>query len=175
MLAAVADDARAAGSRLLFSSIGGSAFVPGAGRRLLFALAGASVRSAPGTSFRFSGRPAHLTVGAGVFMNQGVFVEANAPVVIGDGCLLGMDSMIVTSNHPLDDDGRISPQGEGSPVSIGKRVWIGARAVLLPGSVVESDCVIAAGAVVRGHCAAHGLYAGVPARRIRELPRPVAA
>jgi len=35
--------------------------------------------------------------------------------------------------------------------------------------------IIAAGAVVRGHCAAHGLYAGVPARRVRELPRPAPA
>ena len=175
VLAAIADDTRAAGSQLLFSTVGGSALVPGAGRRLLYSLAGASVRSAPGTRFRFSGRPANLTVGADVFMNQGVFIEAHAPVVIGDGCLLGMDSMIVTTNHPVDSSGRISPRGEGVPVSIGERVWIGARAVVLPGSVVESDSIIAAGAVVRGHCAAHGLYAGVPARRVRELPRPVSA
>jgi len=175
LLAELVDDARVAGSQLVFSTVGGSALVPRAGRRLLYSLAGARVASAPGTRFRFAGKPGNLTVGTDVFMNQGVFVEATAPVSIGDGCLLGMDSMVVTSHHPVDPEGRISPHGEGVPVSIGERVWIGARAVVLPGSVVESDCVIAAGAVVRGHCTAHGLYAGVPARRIKELPRPASA
>jgi len=172
VLAAVVDDARAAGGQLVFSGLGGSALVPGAGRRLLYSLLGADVRSAPGTRFRFAGKPAHLTLGAGVFMNQGVLVEAHAPVAIGDGCLLGMDVVVVTSNHRVDAAGRISPVAENLPVTIGERVWIGARAVVLPGSVVESDVVIAAGAVVRGRCTSHGLYAGVPARRVRELPRP---
>jgi maltose O-acetyltransferase len=149
--------------------------VPAAGRRLLCSLAGAGVQSAPGTRFRFAGRPSHLTVGAGVHTNQGVFVEAHAPVVVGDGCPSGMDSRVVTSNHRVDVSGRIDPQAEGLPVSVGERVRVGARAVVLPGSVVEADCVIAAGAVVRGHCTSHGLYAGVPARRVRELPRPATA
>jgi maltose O-acetyltransferase len=35
--------------------------------------------------------------------------------------------------------------------------------------------VVAAGAVVTGHLESHGVYAGVPARRIRELARPTAA
>jgi len=119
VLAAVADDLRAARSQLLYSTVGGSALLPGAGRRLLFAFAGAHVRSAPGTGFRFSGRPSNLTVGADVYMNQGVFIEAHAPVVIGDGCLLGMDAMIVTNNHPVDPAGRISPQGEAVAVAGG--------------------------------------------------------
>jgi len=173
LVAALADDARVAGSQVVFSTLGGSALVPRSARRLLYSLAGAEVRSAPGVRFRFAGKPHHLTVGADVFMNQGVFIEATAPVGIGDGCLLGMDSMIVTSHHSVDAAGRIAPNGEGVAVSIGERVWIGARAVILPGSVVESDSVIAAGAVVRGHCAAHSLYAGVPARRVKDLRREI--
>jgi acetyltransferase-like isoleucine patch superfamily enzyme len=43
--------------------------------------------------------------------------------------------------------------------------------VIMPGVSIERGVVIAAGAVVTRSCAAHGLYAGVPARRIRELPR----
>jgi acetyltransferase-like isoleucine patch superfamily enzyme len=42
---------------------------------------------------------------------------------------------------------------------------------VLPGAVVESGCVVAAGAVVTGHCLADGVYAGVPARRLRDVHR----
>ena len=134
----------------------------------MYTAGGARVQSAPGPDFTFSGQPSHLTLGRGIFMNQGVFIDAAAPVDIGERVLLGMEAMIITSHHEIRD-GAIDPLGTGVPVRIGDRVWIGARALVLPGTVIEPDVVIAAGAVVRGHCAAHGLYAGVPARRIREL------
>ena len=40
---------------------------------------------------------------------------------------------------------------------------------VLPGVTVGAGCVVAAGAVVRESCDAHGLYAGVPAVRVRDL------
>jgi acetyltransferase-like isoleucine patch superfamily enzyme len=39
--------------------------------------------------------------------------------------------------------------------------------MLLPGVVLGDDVVVAAGAVVNRDCVAGGLYAGVPARRVR--------
>ncbi len=138
-------------------------------RRLIYSAAGASVLSAPGVKLIYAGRPSNLTVGRGVYMNRGVFIEAIAPVSVGHECSLGMEAMILTSHHPIDRSGRWQKLAEGHPVSIGDRVWIGARAVILPGATIDSDVVIAAAAVVTGHCRSHGLYAGVPARRIREL------
>jgi len=56
-------------------------------------------------------------------------------------------------------------------ISVGDRSLIGMKAVLLAGSKVGSDCIVAAGSVVKenfevpdGH-----LVAGVPARVVREL------
>jgi maltose O-acetyltransferase len=40
---------------------------------------------------------------------------------------------------------------------------------VLPGVTVGDGCVIAAGAVVNADCQPDGLYAGVPARRVRDL------
>ncbi|WP_447643573.1 acyltransferase [Nocardioides zeae] len=54
-------------------------------------------------------------------------------------------------------------------MEIGNGAWIGARALILPGVSVSEGCVIAAGAVVNRNTEPHGLYAGVPARRIRDL------
>jgi maltose O-acetyltransferase len=165
-------DLRLAGRHQLFSRFAGSPWLPGTLRKLVFTLAGASLNSSPGPAFVFLGSPRNLVVGSGVYFNVRVFVEANGPVRIGDDCALGMEAMILTSHHPLDQEGHWATEAEPRPVVIGDRVWIGARAVLLPGATIESDVVIAAGAVVAGHCRSHGVYAGVPARRIRSYREP---
>ena len=46
---------------------------------------------------------------------------------------------------------------------------IGANSTILPGSIIEKGCVIAAGSVVKGTCKTNRLYAGVPAKEIRQL------
>jgi maltose O-acetyltransferase len=163
------EDLRWAWGHQVFSAIGGAVWMPRTGRRLIYQAAGASMHSAPGARFVFAGQPCNLTVGCRTYMNTGVFVEAIAPVRIGDDCALGMEVMVLTSHHPVDQNGSWDPVAHGRPVTIGDRVWIGARALLLPGASVESDVVIAAGAVVSGHCRSRGLYAGVPARRVRSF------
>lgn len=152
----------------LFSSVGGSPWLPRDCRRRLYNLAGASMKSPPGMMFKLAGKAANLTVGSLVYMNRGVFIEANAPVTVDDYSGFGMEAMVLTSHHPMTH-GRIQPEAVGRPVKIGKRVWVGARAVILPGAVIDDDVVIAAGAVVAGTCESYGVYAGVPARRIRDF------
>ena len=58
------------------------------------------------------------------------------------------------------------------------RVWVNgalvgadqpAVAALDHGVTVGDGCVLAAGAVVTGDCEPDGLYAGVPARRVKDL------
>lgn len=55
------------------------------------------------------------------------------------------------------------------PIKIGGGCWIGARAVILPGVTVGNGCIIGAGAVVAKDCEPDGMYAGVPAKRVRDL------
>ena len=109
------------------------------------------------------------TIGTGVFCNKHVSIEAVAPVTIGDDTAIGMQVLIVTSHHGIDAAGDWDRTASGRAVAIGQRVWIGARTMVLPGAVIEDDVVVAAGAVVAGHLRSGGLYAGVPARRIRDL------
>jgi sugar O-acyltransferase (sialic acid O-acetyltransferase NeuD family) len=57
-------------------------------------------------------------------------------------------------------------------VRIGARAWIGAGVVVNQGTSalplsIGDDAVIGSGAVVVADCDAHGVYAGVPARRLR--------
>lgn len=162
------EDATSAVEHIVFSRLLGSVLLPRTARRLLLRAAGARAGSGPGGGFRLVGRPGDLTIGTSVYMNRGVFVEAVAPVSIGSDSALGMEVMIVTSHHELSPTGAWDSRASGRPVTIGERVWVGARAVILPGAVIEDDVVVAAGAVVTGRLSSHGVYAGVPARRIRD-------
>ena len=174
-LARLAEDVRSAGDHLLLTTLGGSVLLPGTVRRLIYAAAGADARSAPGAGFVHGGDPRNLRIGSGVYMNWGVHVESLGQVTIGDGVAIGMGVMIVTSHHEVDEHGRWAPTAVGRPITIGDRVWLGARVLVLPGAVIEPDVVVAAGAVVTGRLESHGLYAGVPARRIRTYePLPTA-
>ena len=101
--------------------------------------------------------------------NHGVFFDLAAPTTIGQRCDIGFAVMFITSSHVLADRGRRAGAPAPAPISVGDGVWIGARVTLLPGTQIGEGCVIAAGAVVRGVCEPGGLYAGVPARRVREL------
>lgn len=163
-------DARRAAEHTVFTSVLGSVFLPRVGRRILLTAGGARVQSATGTRFTLTGSPRNLHIGDCVYFNDQITIEAIAPVSIGAGSAIGMQVLIVTSHHPIDEvDGSWSDVAQGRPVTIGERVWIGARAMILPGAVIEDDVVVAAGAVVSGRLSSHGVYAGVPAKRIREL------
>ena len=82
--------------------------------------------------------------------------------------------MIVNHGAVVDHDVQVGDFSHVAPlaalsgnVRIGARVLVGAGAQVLPGVRVADDVVIGAGSVVRAHLAEPGVYAGVPARRIR--------
>jgi acetyltransferase-like isoleucine patch superfamily enzyme len=116
----------------------------------------------------FAGRD--IVIGAGTFVNYRCFFDGSAPIRIGKKCGIGMEVLFCTSTHIMgpatERAGRVNPQ----PITVGDGCWIGARSVILPGVTIGDGCVIAAGTVVNKDCAANGMYAGVPARRTKELP-----
>ncbi|MER7796454.1 acyltransferase [Microbacterium sp. NPDC096154] len=118
----------------------------------------------------FLGARRGLRVGPNTFINYGCFFDLSAPTHVGARCDIGYEVMFITSTHRLGDGLRRAGAGESVGITIGDGVWIGARVTVLPGVKVGRGCVIAAGAVVTTDCEPDGLYAGVPARRVRDLP-----
>lgn len=51
---------------------------------------------------------------------------------------------------------------------IGRDCWIGAYAIIKCGVIVADGCIIAAGAIVTKDTEPYGIYAGVPAKRVKE-------
>jgi sugar O-acyltransferase (sialic acid O-acetyltransferase NeuD family) len=104
-------------------------------------------------------------------LGPGCFVAAQA--VVAPGARLGT-AVIVNHGAVVDHDvtvgdfSHVAPLAAlGGGVQVGRRVLVGSGARILPGVRVGDDVVIGAGAVVVDHLAEPGVYAGVPARRVK--------
>lgn len=130
-----------------------------------------SVNARANQGFRLK-NPKELKVGSNSFFNDRCVVfNEYASVTIGSFCAIATEVMLCTTTHVIGGEGcRASDQVIGIPIIIEDGCWIGARSTILPGVVIKKGCIIAAGSVVTKDCEPNGLYAGVPAKRIKDLP-----
>ena len=93
-------------------------------------------------------------------------------VTIGSNTLIAGGTHIYDSDfHSLDPATRIEgdDQAETSPVSIGNQCWIGSRCLILRGVTIGDQAVIGAGSVVTNNVPPRQVWAGNPAKFIKEL------
>jgi maltose O-acetyltransferase len=110
-----------------------------------------------------------VAIGADTWVNHRCYFDTRGRIEIGRHCDLGMEVMFCSSSHEVGPPDKRAGTYFHAPIVVEDGVWIGTRATILPGVTIGRGCVIAAGAVVRDDCAPDGLYAGVPARRVRSL------
>jgi acetyltransferase-like isoleucine patch superfamily enzyme len=152
------------------NSLLASVVLPVALRVRLLRLFGMSI--APGAQVRgqcYVLAPENVTLGAGSFVNTRCYLESHDQIVIGARTELAMEVLLCTSSHRIGDRAARGGPSFTAPIEIGSGCWLGARSTVLPGVRIGDGCVIAAGALVVSDCEADGVYAGVPARRVREL------
>ncbi len=108
-------------------------------------------------------------MGRRVHIASGCFIEvSHGGLTIGDDVLVGPNCAILTSKYVYDRlDVPLHIQGHTSDgVVIGRNVWIGANAVVLDGTQVGDNTIVAAGAVVSGRIPPNAIVQGNPARVI---------
>lgn len=115
----------------------------------------------------------HIRIGSNCYIGDGVYFDLANEVILDDNAILSGGVSILT--HA---DCNRSPvlveqfPRECLPVHIKTGAWIGFGATILAGSVIEKNAVVGAQSLVNGRVEAHSLYAGAPARKIRELNSP---
>jgi maltose O-acetyltransferase len=112
---------------------------------------------------------ANIGLGDWCVINSHCYIDNRDRVELGARSGLAHGVMIFTSTHEMGDAEKRYGAYRTEPVSIGAGTWVGARATILPGVTVAPGCIIAAGAVVTRDTEPNGLYAGVPAKRKRDL------
>ena len=80
-----------------------------------------------------------------------------------------MNCSFITSTHVIGDETMRASEGISKPITIGNGCWIGSNSTVLPGVNIGNGTIIAAGSVVVHDCEENSLYAGVPAKKIKQL------
>lgn len=90
-------------------------------------------------------------------------------VFIGDNVGIAYRCQFLTTNHDYTDSNKRTGKVTGADIVIEDGCWIGS--IILPGVTVKRGGIVAAGSVVTADCEENCLYAGVPARKIKNLNR----
>lgn len=111
-----------------------------------------------------------VRIGNGCVIGRGSHIVAHYSIVIGDDVFTGPNVYITDQNHGYaDPDIPIGRQWPiNAAVTIGPGSWLGAGAIVLPGTSIGRNVVVAAGSVVRGQVPDLCVVAGVPARVVRQ-------
>ena len=108
-------------------------------------------------------------IGAGSFLNHGVYLMDGAPITLGRNCFLGPSCGLYTANHPLNAVQRAQGLERALPITMGDDVWLGGNVVILPGVTIGSGSVIGAGSVVTHDIPPGVVAAGNPCRVLRPI------
>ncbi len=114
--------------------------------------------------------PESLVIGNDVVINAEVYlVSSESKITIGDGCLIAPRCFIQTMNHYYENKKIfINKQGvQHAPIIIGADCWLGYNSVILSGVNIQRGCVIGASSVVTKNTESYSVYAGVPAKKIK--------
>lgn len=90
-------------------------------------------------------------------------------ITIGEDCMFSHRIEIRNGDsHAIFSQKSNLRINESKNVMIGNHVWLGADSKVLKGSIIEDEVIIAAGAIVVGITDKNSIYAGIPAKKIKE-------
>lgn len=112
-------------------------------------------------------RDAKVEIGSG-YINNGSEIECFSSIKIGKGCEIGRNVTIRDGDSKVIRDGGGFIVNMPSPIVINDNVWIGDGAKILKGVNIGRGAIIAAGSIVTTNCDEYAVYAGVPAKKIKE-------
>ncbi|MBB3108540.1 maltose O-acetyltransferase [Paenibacillus phyllosphaerae] len=110
-----------------------------------------------------------ISIGRGTLINNDCYFESYENIIIGKYVSIAPQVMICASTHEIGLEHKRAGKAIGQKVIIEDGCWIGTRVVILPGVKIGMGCIIAAGAVVTKDCEPNGIYAGVPAKRLKDI------
>lgn len=108
----------------------------------------------------------NLTVGRDCYIGTGVLIDLAGTIRIADGAVISTRSIILSHDDPGSSHNsplcKYFPPEKRTTV-VGKYCWLGAGSIVLAGTEIGEQCVVAAGSVAKGTLRPLSVYAGQPA------------
>ncbi|MDB5138666.1 MAG: galactoside O-acetyltransferase [Mucilaginibacter sp.] len=109
-----------------------------------------------------------LKIGENVFIGQGCEFNITLRMSIGNDCLIASNTTFVDAGRELNSNFNINKQPVIiKEITIEENVWIGTHCVILQGVTIGRGSVIGAGSVVNKPIPEYQIWAGCPARFIK--------
>jgi putative colanic acid biosynthesis acetyltransferase WcaF len=135
-------------------------------RRILLRAFGASVGKGvsvkPGVRIKF---PWRLKLGDYAWLGESVWIDNLSEVTIDSHTCLSQGAYLCTGSHDWTDR---KFKLITKPIIVEHGCWIGANVSIAPGAILGTGSVITMGSVASGKLKPWTVYAGVPAKAIRQ-------
>ena len=122
------------------------------------------------TSWNIGDHEGEIKIGKYCLITPGVRIMSAKSIIIGDACMIAHGAYISDADwHGLYD--RAEPVGNTKPVIFEDNVWIGDSAIICKGVRIGKNSIIGAGAVVTKDVPPNSIFAGNPAKLVKELKK----
>ena len=99
-----------------------------------------------------------VQIGDRCSINIGTLITCHNEIVIGEYTQIGPYCQIYDHDHNYYSISTFDAQEFNvAPVKIGSHVWLGGGCIILKGSTIGDNCVVAAGSVVKGNIPANSM------------------
>lgn len=121
------------------------------------------------TALLCDGNGSQIIIGDNCRLN-GVYIHAQKNITIGNNCVMASGVNIIDSNgHETNSLDRTKGRDLPKEIVIGNNVWIGLNVIVLKGSIIGDNTIIAAGSVVKGIVPANSIYSTQNNCTIKEI------
>lgn len=104
---------------------------------------------------------------------NGVYIHAKSKIVIGNNTVIAAGVNILDSNgHEVYSINRTQGRDIPKEIVIGNNVWIGLNAIILKGTHIGDNSIVAAGSVVKGVIPCNVIVQGNPAVIVNKICTP---
>lgn len=110
----------------------------------------------------------YVELGDRVFIGESCMFNCATRIFVGNDTKIAANTTIVDIGHGISSHLPINQQPTfGQEITIGDDVWIGTRVIILKGVTIGKGSVIGAGSLVNKSIPDYQIWAGIPARFIR--------
>jgi acetyltransferase-like isoleucine patch superfamily enzyme len=113
-----------------------------------------------------------VKLGQNVVLNDALINTSSGGVTLGDYVFFGHGVCLLTGTHDyhkLNIERQTGIPQEGRDILIREGAWLGSNVTVLGPCVIGAHSVVAAGSVVVHDVEEYAVYAGVPARKIKDI------
>jgi acetyltransferase-like isoleucine patch superfamily enzyme len=122
---------------------------------------------------RVWGKPERIIYKSKLQTNDTIFNTESGTIEVGENVFFGHGVMLLAGSHNYKIFGHqraFDLPRDGYDIVIEEGVWIASGAIVIGPAHIGKHAVIAAGSVISGTADAYGVYKGIPARKVADIP-----